>query len=388
MLEPGITKVEDHLGIENLYESANTPLISFLNNAIKAKELFHNDKEYVVMDGEVLIVDEHTGRMLAGRRYNDGLHQAIEAKEGVQVREEYQTLATITLQNYFRLYEKLSGMTGTAMTEASEFDKIYKLGVVPIPTNQPMVRADQPDLVYRTEEAKYDAVVDDIAERHAKGQPILVGTVSVEKSEHLSEKLRKRGIPHSVLNAKYHADEAKIVALAGHKGAVTVATNMAGRGTDIMLGGSVEFLADEELRKQGLEPTGETAEEYEAAWPGDRRDGSRPRWRPSTTTVKRRRRPLRRRHRAPRVTPDRQPAARPLRPSGRPRRVPLLPVPRGRADAAVQVRLGRPDPPGAQDPRRRPDREQAGHRARSPTPRARSRRRTSTPARTSSSTTT
>ena len=216
----------------------------------------------------MLIVDEHTGRMLAGRRYNDGLHQAIEAKEGVTVREEYQTLATITLQNYFRLYEKLSGMTGTAMTEASEFDKIYKLGVVPIPTNKPMARIDQPDLVYRTEEAKYDAVVEDIAERHEKGQPVLVGTVSVEKSEHLSNMLKKRGVPHTVLNAKVHADEAKIVAMAGHKGAVTVATNMAGRGTDIMLGGSVEFLADDELRKKGLEPAGETAEEYEAAWPG------------------------------------------------------------------------------------------------------------------------
>ena len=268
VLEGGITKVEDHLGIENLYESANTSLISFLNNSIKAKELFHNDKEYVVIDGEVLIVDEHTGRMLAGRRYNDGLHQAIEAKEGVEVREEYQTLATITLQNYFRLYEKLSGMTGTAMTEASEFDKIYGLGVVPIRTNKPMARVDQADLVYRTEEAKYDAVVEDIAERNEKGQPILVGTVSVEKSVHLSNKLRKRGIPHTVLNAKVHADEAKIVALAGHKGAVTVATNMAGRGTDIMLGGSVDFLADEALRKSGLEPAGETAEQYEAEWPG------------------------------------------------------------------------------------------------------------------------
>ena len=267
VLEPGITKVEDHLGIENLYEAVNTPLISFLNNSIKAKELFRNDKEYVVIDGEVLIVDEHTGRMLAGRRYNDGLHQAIEAKEEVTVREEYQTLATVTLQNYFRLYEKLSGMTGTAMTEASEFDKIYGLGVVPIPTNLPMVRKDQADLVYRTEEAKYDAVVEDIAERHAKGQPILVGTVSVEKSEHLSNKLKKLGVAHSVLNAKVHADEAKIVAMAGHRGAVTVATNMAGRGTDIMLGGSVEFLADDELRKKGLEPVGETADEYEAAWP-------------------------------------------------------------------------------------------------------------------------
>ncbi|MBB6629019.1 preprotein translocase subunit SecA [Nocardioides sp. KIGAM211] len=266
VLEPGITKVEDHLGIENLYESANTPLISFLNNSIKAKELFRNDKEYVVMDGEVLIVDEHTGRMLAGRRYNDGLHQAIEAKEGVTVREEYQTLATVTLQNYFRLYDKLSGMTGTAMTEASEFDKIYKLGVVPIPTNRPMQRIDAADLVYRTEEAKYDAVTQDIAERHEKGQPVLVGTVSVEKSEHLSTKLRARGIPHTVLNAKVHADEAKIVAMAGHKGAVTVATNMAGRGTDIMLGGSIDFLADAELRAKGLDPV-EHSEEYEAEWP-------------------------------------------------------------------------------------------------------------------------
>ncbi|NYI79211.1 preprotein translocase subunit SecA [Nocardioides panzhihuensis] len=266
VLERGITKVEDHLGIENLYEAVNTPLISFMNNSIKAKELFRRDKEYVVADGEVLIVDEHTGRMLAGRRYNDGLHQAIEAKEGVKVREEYQTLASITLQNYFRLYEKLSGMTGTAMTEESEFDKIYKLGVVPIPTNKPMIRNDQPDLVYRTEEAKYEAVADDLVERHKKGQPVLVGTVSVEKSEYLGNILKKRGVPHTVLNAKYHADEAKIVAMAGHKGAVTVATNMAGRGTDIMLGGSVDFLADQELRKQGLEPAGETAEAYEQAW--------------------------------------------------------------------------------------------------------------------------
>jgi len=265
ILEPGITKVEDHLGIENLYESANTPLISFLNNSIKAKELFHNDKEYVVLEGEVLIVDEHTGRILSGRRYNDGLHQAIEAKEGVTVREEYQTLATITLQNYFRLYDKLAGMTGTAMTEASEFDKIYKLGVVPIPTNKPLIRVDQPDLVYRTEEAKFNAVVEDLVERHRTGQPVLVGTTSVEKSELLSGLLKQRNVPHTVLNAKQHENEAKVVALAGHKGSVTVATNMAGRGTDIMLGGSVEFLADQELRKQGLDPV-ENAEEYEAAW--------------------------------------------------------------------------------------------------------------------------
>jgi preprotein translocase subunit SecA len=266
ILEPGIERVEDYLGIDNLYDAVNTPLISFLNNAIKAKELFRNDRDYVVIEGEVLIVDEHTGRMLHGRRYNEGLHQAIEAKEKVVIREEYQTLATITLQNYFRLYDKLGGMTGTAMTEASEFGKIYNLGVVPIPTNQPMIRADQPDLVYRTEEAKYAAIVDDIGERHALGQPMLVGTVSVEKSEHLSGLLKRRGIPHTVLNAKQHASEAHIVAQAGRKGAVTVATNMAGRGTDIMLGGSVEFLADEELRGRGLDPV-EHSDEYEAAWP-------------------------------------------------------------------------------------------------------------------------
>ncbi len=263
--EDGISAVEDQLGIENLYDSVNTPLISFLNNAIKAKELFKKDKDYVVIEGDVLIVDEHTGRILDGRRYNEGLHQAIEAKEGVRIREEYQTLATITLQNYFRLYDKLSGMTGTALTEASEFDKIYKLGVVPIPTNRPVARVDEPDLVYRTEEAKFNAVVEDIAARHAKGQPILVGTTSVEKSEYLGKLLKKRNIPHEVLNAKQHEREASIVAMAGHKGAVTVATNMAGRGTDIMLGGNVEFLADAALRKRGLDPL-ENAEEYQAAW--------------------------------------------------------------------------------------------------------------------------
>jgi preprotein translocase subunit SecA len=264
--EEGIDRVEKELGIDNLYDSVNTPMISFLNNAIKAKELFRLDKDYVVIEGNVLIVDEHTGRILDGRRYNEGLHQAIEAKEGVTIREEYQTLATITLQNYFRLYDKLGGMTGTAMTEASEFDKIYKLGVVPIPTNREVARTDQPDLVYRTEAAKFDAVVEDIAERHATGQPILVGTTSVAKSELLSKLLRKRGIVHEVLNAKQHEREAAIVAMAGHKGAVTVATNMAGRGTDIMLGGSVEFLADQELRNRGLDPN-EDSDAYEAAWP-------------------------------------------------------------------------------------------------------------------------
>ncbi|MCA0335688.1 MAG: preprotein translocase subunit SecA [Actinobacteria bacterium] len=265
VLEDGIEKVEDHLGIDNLYESSNTPLIGYLNNAIKAKELFHRDKDYVVMNGEVLIVDEHTGRMLAGRRYNDGMHQAIEAKEGVKIQNENQTLATITLQNYFRMYDKLSGMTGTAQTEAAELNGIYKVDVVPIPTNRPMIRKDQPDLVYKTEVAKYEAVVEDIVARHEKGQPVLVGTVSVEKSEYLSEQLRRRGVRHEVLNAKHHEREASIVAEAGRKGAVTVATNMAGRGTDIMLGGNPEFRAVAALRAKGLDPE-ETPEEYEAAW--------------------------------------------------------------------------------------------------------------------------
>jgi preprotein translocase subunit SecA len=266
VLEPGIEKVEDALGIDNLYESVNTSLVGFLNNAIRAKELFHRDKDYVVLRGEVLIVDEHTGRVLPGRRYSEGMHQSIEAKEGVEIKPENQTLATITLQNYFRLYKKLSGMTGTAETEAAEFASTYKIGVVPIPTNEEMIRADQPDLVYKGEEGKWDAVITDIAERYEKGQPVLVGTVSVEKSEYLSGKLKKRGIPHSVLNAKQHRREAEIVAEAGRKGAITVATNMAGRGTDIMLGGNAEHRAIKALAEQGLDPD-ESPEEYEAAWP-------------------------------------------------------------------------------------------------------------------------
>ncbi|KAB1657021.1 MULTISPECIES: preprotein translocase subunit SecA [unclassified Pseudoclavibacter] len=265
VLESGISKVEDYLGIENLYESANTPLISFLNNAIKAKALFKRDKDYVVLNGEVLIVDEHTGRIMQGRRYNEGIHQSIEAKEGVEVKAENQTLATITLQNYFRSYDKLAGMTGTAMTEAAEFSSTYELGVVPIPTNRPMIRKDQADFIFRTAEAKFHAVVDDIVDRHESGQPVLVGTTSVEKSEYLSRLLAKRGVKHEVLNAKNHSREAAIVAQAGRLGSVTVATNMAGRGTDIMLGGNAEFLAVSELASRGLSPT-ETPEEYEEAW--------------------------------------------------------------------------------------------------------------------------
>ena len=268
ILEEGVTRVEEALKIDNLYEAANTPMIGYLNNAIKAKELFKRDKDYVVMNGELLIVDEHTGRMLAGRRYSEGLHQALEAKEKIEIQDENQTLATITLQNYFRLYKKLSGMTGTAMTEASEFMQIYKLGVIPIPTNKSMQRIDQPDLIYKSEVGKFTAVAEDISNSHKKGQPVLVGTVSVEKSEELSGMLKRKGIPHEVLNAKQHEREAAIIARAGTVGAVTVATNMAGRGTDIMLGGNPEFMADFELQAKGFNPV-DTPEEYEKAWPNE-----------------------------------------------------------------------------------------------------------------------
>ena len=268
ILEPGIDKVEDQLGVENLYEAANTPLIGFLNNAIRAKELFFKDRDYIVDGGEVLIVDEHTGRVLPGRRYNDGMHQAIEAKEGVEIKAENQTLATITLQNYFRLYPEgsRSGMTGTAETEAAEFASTYKIDVIPIPTNKPMIRKDQSDLVYPTEKGKLNAIIEDVVERHEAGQPVLIGTASVEKSELLSQMLKKKRIPHEVLNAKQHAREAAIVAMAGRKGAVTVATNMAGRGTDIMLGGNSEVIAQKNLAAEGIDPK-ENPEEYREAWP-------------------------------------------------------------------------------------------------------------------------
>jgi len=265
--EEGVSFVEDQLGIDNLYEAANTPLVGYLNNALKAKELFKKDKDYIVRDGNVLIVDEFTGRVLAGRRYNEGMHQAIEAKEKVTIQAENQTLATITLQNFFRLYDKLSGMTGTAETEAAELHTTYGMHVVVIPTNRPMVRKDQPDLIYKTEAAKFEAVADDIAEKHHAGQPVLVGTTSVEKSEYLSRLLVQRQVPHEVLNAKQHERESMIIAQAGHAGSVTVATNMAGRGTDIMLGGNPDFLADLELRSRGLDPV-EHREAYEAAWDG------------------------------------------------------------------------------------------------------------------------
>jgi preprotein translocase subunit SecA len=263
--EAGVARVEDRLGIENLYDSVNTPLVGYLNNAIKARELFERNREYIVSEaGEVLIVDEFTGRVLAGRRFNEGIHQAIEAKEGVEIKQENQTFATTTLQNYFRMYDKLAGITGTAQTEAAEFNRVYDVGVIPVPTNKPMIRKDRSDVIYKTEEAKFNAVVDDIVERHETGQPVLVGTVSVEKSELLSQALKKRGVKHNVLNAKNHAREADVIAQAGQRGAVTVATNMAGRGTDIMLGGNPEYLAAAELRSRGVDEADE--ETYAAAW--------------------------------------------------------------------------------------------------------------------------
>jgi len=249
--EEGVGKVEESLNVDNLYEQVHTPLVHHLQNALRAKELYRRDVDYIVKDGEVLIVDEFTGRILHGRRYSEGLHQSIEAKEGVRVKEENQTLATITIQNYFRMYDKLGGMTGTAKTQAREFEEVYKLGVVEIPTNRPMIRADHQDEVYKTEDAKWRAVVEDLVERNQKGQPVLVGTVSIEKSEKLSGLLNKRGVPHHVLNAKQHEKEAMIIAQAGRKGAVTVATNMAGRGVDIMLGGNPEYLARQEMAANG-----------------------------------------------------------------------------------------------------------------------------------------
>ncbi|MGD7002983.1 preprotein translocase subunit SecA [Corynebacterium halotolerans] len=265
VLEKGVEYVEDQLGIDNLYAPENSQLVSYLNNALKAKELFERDKDYIVRNGEVMIVDGFTGRVLAGRRYNEGMHQAIEAKEGVEIKNENQTLATITLQNYFRLYDKISGMTGTAETEAAELNSIYGLDVVPIPTNRPNQREDLTDRVYKTQEAKFAAVVADIAERVEIGQPVLVGTTSVERSEYLSKLLQSRGIKHNVLNAKYHEQEAQIIAQAGLPGNVTVATNMAGRGTDIVLGGNPDILLDIKLRERGLDPF-EDEEAYQAAW--------------------------------------------------------------------------------------------------------------------------
>ena len=259
-LPDGIAKVEKSLGVENLYDDVSNSLVHQLQVSIKAKELYKRDRDYLVQNGEVKIVEEFTGRVLEGRRWSEGLHQAVEAKEGVKIKEENQTLATVTLQNYFRMYDKLAGMTGTALTEAAEFMSTYNLQVVPIPTHRPVQRRDDADLIYRSEAAKFSAVVDDIVERQAEGQPVLVGTVSVEKSERLSRELEKRGVPHSVLNAKQHTKEAEVVTQAGRIGSVTVATNMAGRGVDILLGGNPEGLARREVHAEGLEDGTEEAE--------------------------------------------------------------------------------------------------------------------------------
>ncbi|MCT1492900.1 preprotein translocase subunit SecA [Corynebacterium sanguinis] len=263
--EEGVEYVEDQLGIDNLYAPEHSQLVSYLNNAIKAKELFERDKDYIIRKGEVLIVDGFTGRVLAGRRYNEGMHQAIEAKENVEIKNENQTLATVTLQNYFRLYDKLAGMTGTAETEAAELHQIYGLDVVAIPPNKPNQRVDHDDLVYKTQEAKFAAVADDIAEHVENGQPVLVGTTSVERSEYLSQLLTRKGVKHNVLNAKHHEEEGRIIAEAGLPGKVTVSTNMAGRGTDIVLGGNPEVLLDARLQEQGLDPF-EDEERYQEAW--------------------------------------------------------------------------------------------------------------------------
>ncbi|MBV9216268.1 MAG: preprotein translocase subunit SecA [Acidobacteria bacterium] len=263
LTEQGVSKAEKLLGVSNLYDPANMDMLHCVESALKAHTLYKRDHHYVVQDGEVIIVDDFTGRLMHGRRWSDGLHQAVEAKEGVKIERENQTLATITLQNYFRMYEKLGGMTGTAETEAEEFNTVYGLDVVQIPTNMPMVRKDTPDVIYRTLPEKWDAVVDEIKGLHEKGQPVLVGTVSVENSELIADKLKKLGVPHNVLNAKYHEREAEIVAQAGRKGAVTIATNMAGRGTDILLGGNPEFLAREYLKRQEINPDEASEEQFE-----------------------------------------------------------------------------------------------------------------------------
>ncbi len=377
-LEAGIEKVEQSLGLENLYDEVQQNLVHQLSVALKAKELYKRDKDYIIQGGEVKIVDEFTGRVLDGRRWSEGIHQAVEAKEGVKIKEENQTLATITLQNYFRMYDKLAGMTGTAATEAAELMGTYQLAVVPIPTNKTVVRADQADLIYKTEQSKFGAVVDDIAEKYSRGQPVLVGTISVEKSEYLSQLLKKQGVPHEVLNAKQHTREAMIVTQAGRLNAVTVATNMAGRGVDIILGGNPEGLARHEVVKEGHDPDvlvddfalplplDEMPEEFKVA-----RDRGTGPLRPVAGGVQGRvqgrgrqdpwsRRAVRARHRASREPTHRQPVAWSFRPSGRPWREPLLPQPRRRADASVRHRCAVVGD-GPCPARRRGDRGQDGH---------------------------
>ena len=358
----GIAKAEQYFEIENLSDPENSTIAHHINQAIKAHGTMKRDIDYVVKDGEVVIVDEFTGRLMFGRRYSEGLHQAIEAKEHVTVARESKTLATITFQNYFRLYKKLSGMTGTALTEEEEFGTIYNLDIIEIPTNRPIARIDDPDVVYKTEAAKYRAVIAQVKECHAKGQPVLVGTVSIEKNEHLSYLLSREGIKHNLLNAKNHEKEAEIVAQAGKLGAVTVATNMAGRGTDIMLGGNAEYMAKNDLRKAGLsdeliaEATGyaetddqeildaralfaEALAKHKAEIAGE---ADRVREAGGLFIIGTER------HESP---PHRQSAPRPCRPSGRPGRDALLPLARGRSAAPVRRRAHH-EPHGPHEPRR------------------------------------
>ena len=360
--DEGWEKVEKLLGIGNIADPENWDLKHHVETAVKAHALYKSDVEYVVKDGEVIIVDEFTGRLMPGRRWSDGLHQAIEAKENVKIERENQTLATITFQNYFRMYKKLAGMTGTAETEAPEFDKIYRLEVIVIPTNRTLLRIENPDIVYRTEKEKYFAAADEIQKLHETGQPVLVGTTSIEKSERLSELLKKKGIKHVVLNAKYHEREAEIVAQAGRKGMVTIATNMAGRGTDILLGGNPEFMAKQECVKKGIAQPLRAAQGKIEADVDDpqshrlvlrRQRVRRPhrsvernlhplqeRNRPRTRGSHRGRRPAHFRHRAPRSAPHRQPASRTRRPPGRSRLLALLSLARRRPDAHLRQGVG------------------------------------------------
>ena len=384
LTESGMARAEEMLAHRlqpgGLYDPANMPLLHHVNQALRAHTLYRLDVDYMIKDGQVVIVDEFTGRLMPGRRWSDGLHQAVEAKEQVKIERENQTLATITFQNYFRKYKKLSGMTGTADTEAEEFAKIYKLDVMVIPTNRELLRVEEPDTVYRTEREKYDAIVTDIIEKQAGGRPTLVGTVSIEKSERLSSLLKKRGVKHVVLNAKYHAQEAEIVAQAGRRETVTIATNMAGRGTDILLGGNAEFMA----RQQSLaEEVAERLSKEQARVRRRRRVrlllpprqllscAARrlgPHLRPLQAAVRRRSqrgrpagRPAHHRHRAARGAAHRQPVARARRPPGRPGLVALLPVARRRPDAHLRVRPHRRPDAASGDGRRRADRARHGH---------------------------
>ena len=335
--EAGTDKMEQWLGVENMFAD-DFSLARHLEQALKAQVLYQKDRDYVIKDGEIVIVDEFTGRLMPGRRWSEGLHQAVEAKEGVAVKNEQRTLATVTFQNYFRMYEKLAGMTGTAETEAEEFSKIYNLEVIVIPTHREMIRADYADLVYPSQKGKWGSVIEEIAEEHEKGRPVLVGTISVEISEMLSGLLKRRGIKHNVLNAKFHEREAEVVAQAGRSGAVTIATNMAGRGTDILLGGNPEQMAAELLHKQGKTVLEATPEEYAEAH-GRGRDALRH----GPRQGGRRWRAAHHRDGAPRGAAHRQPAPRAVRSPGRPRQQPVLPVPRGRPDAAVRQRPGAGD---------------------------------------------